>query len=151
VEHVGSQCHLRLHYGTIRLQETLYNALDRIFDQTGIFRGVFSIRISLTSPEGSAELRWGGGGRGAQRHVLPVNEPIKTGALSARARSRGQNSVVEIIASQPFGPQCRHFLKYFRARLFGSKSRLSCPCTMSVLSIPMREALHDSPTNLNFD
>jgi hypothetical protein len=34
------------------------------------------------------------GGGGAQRPVLHVNEPKKTGARSARARTRGQNPLV---------------------------------------------------------
>ncbi len=37
-----------------------------------------------------------GGAGGAQRLVLPVNTPKKTGARSERARSRGQNSLVEL-------------------------------------------------------
>ncbi len=42
-------------------------------------------------PEGSAKLRWGGG---AQRPVGRGNESKKTGARSARARTRGQNPLV---------------------------------------------------------
>ncbi len=40
----------------------------------------------------AAKLRWAGGG--AQRPVSRVNEPKKTGARSARARTRGQNPLV---------------------------------------------------------
>ncbi len=40
---------------------------------------------------GAAKLRWVGG---AQRPVGRVNEPNKTGARSARARTRGQNPLV---------------------------------------------------------
>jgi hypothetical protein len=40
---------------------------------------------------GAAKLRWGGG---AQRPVLRVYDPKKTGARSARARTRGQNPLV---------------------------------------------------------
>ncbi len=36
----------------------------------------------------------GGGGGGAQRPVWRGNEPKKTGARSARARTRGQNPLV---------------------------------------------------------
>jgi hypothetical protein len=42
--------------------------------------------------EGAAKLRWVGG---AQRPVGHVNEPNKTGARSARARTRGQNPLVK--------------------------------------------------------
>jgi hypothetical protein len=42
--------------------------------------------------EGAAKLRWVGG---AQRPVGRVNEPNKTGARSARARTRGQNPLVK--------------------------------------------------------
>ena len=66
-------------------------------------------------PEGSAKLRWArrgaeilcifrgqirsseaamGGDGGAQRPVWRGNEPKKTGARSARARTRGQNTLV---------------------------------------------------------
>jgi hypothetical protein len=45
---------------------------------------VFSINI---------EGRMGGGG-GEQHHVLRVKEPKKTGAYSARVRTRGQNPLV---------------------------------------------------------
>ncbi len=38
-----------------------------------------------------------GGGGGAQRPVRRGNEPKKTGARSARARTRGQNPLVENI------------------------------------------------------
>jgi hypothetical protein len=41
---------------------------------------------------GAAKLRWAGGG--AQRPALQVNELKKTGARSARARTRGQNQLV---------------------------------------------------------
>jgi hypothetical protein len=37
-----------------------------------------------------------GGAGGAQRLVLPVNNPKKTFARSARARMRDQNSLVEL-------------------------------------------------------
>ncbi len=40
---------------------------------------------------GAAKLRWAGG---AQRPVWRANEPKKTGARSARARTRGQNPLV---------------------------------------------------------
>jgi hypothetical protein len=40
---------------------------------------------------GAAKLRWA---RGAQRPVGRGNEPKKTGARSARARTRGQNPLV---------------------------------------------------------
>ncbi len=40
---------------------------------------------------GAAKLRWAGG---AQRPVGRGNEPKKTGARSARARTRGQNPLV---------------------------------------------------------
>jgi hypothetical protein len=40
---------------------------------------------------GAPKLRWAGG---AQRPVGRVNEPKKTGARSARARTRGQNLLV---------------------------------------------------------
>jgi hypothetical protein len=40
----------------------------------------------------AAKLRWAGGG--AQRPVWLFNEPKKTGARSARARTRGQNPLV---------------------------------------------------------
>ena len=43
---------------------------------------------------GAAKLRGAGG---AQRPVRRVNEPKKTGARSARARTRGQNPLVSII------------------------------------------------------
>jgi hypothetical protein len=46
-------------------------------------------------PEGSAKLRWAGGG--AQRPVGRGNESKKTGARSARARTRGQNPLVYFI------------------------------------------------------
>jgi hypothetical protein len=39
---------------------------------------------------GAAKLRW----EGAQRPFWRVNEPKKTGARSARARTRGQNPLV---------------------------------------------------------
>jgi hypothetical protein len=39
----------------------------------------------------AAKLRWAGG---AQRPVWRGNEPKKTGAHSARARTRGQNPLV---------------------------------------------------------
>jgi hypothetical protein len=42
----------------------------------------------------AAKLRWAGG---AQRPVLPGNVPKKTGARSARARTRGQNPLVNHI------------------------------------------------------
>ncbi len=41
---------------------------------------------------GAAKLRWAGG---AQRPVGRGNEPKKTGARSARARTRGQNPLVK--------------------------------------------------------
>jgi hypothetical protein len=41
--------------------------------------------------EGASKLRWAGG---AQRPVGRVNEPNKTGMRSARARTRGQNPLV---------------------------------------------------------
>jgi hypothetical protein len=41
---------------------------------------------------GAAKLRWAG--RGTQRPIWHVNEPNKTGARSARARTRGQNPLV---------------------------------------------------------
>jgi hypothetical protein len=41
---------------------------------------------------GAAKLRWAGGG--AQRPVRGGDEPKKTGARSARARTRGQNPLV---------------------------------------------------------
>ncbi len=44
---------------------------------------------------GSSEAAMGGGG--AQRPVCHVNEPNKTGARSARARTRGQNPLVPIM------------------------------------------------------
>jgi hypothetical protein len=40
-----------------------------------------------------AKLRWAGGG--AQRPVWRANESKKTGARSARARTRGQNPLVD--------------------------------------------------------
>ncbi len=43
---------------------------------------------------GAAKLRWA---RGAQRPVGRGNEPKKTGARSARARTRGQNPLVRNI------------------------------------------------------
>ncbi len=42
-----------------------------------------------------------GGAGGAQRPVLRVNEPIGTGARSARARTRGQNPLVINIQRRP--------------------------------------------------
>ncbi len=45
--------------------------------------------------EGSAKLRWAVGG--AQRPVGRGNESKKTGARSARARTRGQNPLVVAI------------------------------------------------------
>jgi hypothetical protein len=48
------------------------------------FRGFFLHGILYYSPEGSAKLRWVVGG--AQRPVLRVFGPKKTGAHSARAR-----------------------------------------------------------------
>jgi hypothetical protein len=44
---------------------------------------------------GVAKLQWPGWGGGAQRPVWHVNEPKKTGARSARARTRGQNPLVD--------------------------------------------------------
>jgi hypothetical protein len=41
---------------------------------------------------GAAKLRWAGG---AQRPFWRANEPKKTGARSARARTRGQNLLVK--------------------------------------------------------
>ncbi len=41
-----------------------------------------------------AAMGWGGG---AQRPVWRINEPKKTGARSARARTRGQNPLVSYI------------------------------------------------------
>jgi hypothetical protein len=40
-----------------------------------------------------------GGGRGAQRPIWGVSEIKKMGARSARARTRGQNPLVEYICS----------------------------------------------------
>jgi hypothetical protein len=40
------------------------------------------------------KLRWAMGGGGAQRPVWRGNEPKKTGARSARARTRGQDPLV---------------------------------------------------------
>ncbi len=64
-------------------------ALSRIFPQTWINHGFFSIyhyyrRMDQRSCDGR--------GGGAQRLVLPVNEPKKT---SARESMRGQNPLVE--------------------------------------------------------
>ena len=42
----------------------------------------------------SSEAAMGRGGVGAQRPVLRGNEPKRTGARSARARTRGQNPLV---------------------------------------------------------
>ncbi len=55
-----------------------------VFSQTGIFSG-FSLE--------KRQLYRAGRGEGAQRLVLRVNEPKKTGACSTRAR-RGPNPLV---------------------------------------------------------
>ncbi len=49
--------------------------------------------LFLGDEQEAAKLRLTGGG-GAQRPFWRVNEPIKTGARSARARMRGQNPLV---------------------------------------------------------
>ena len=49
----------------------------------------------------SSEAAMGGGEVGAQRPVLRSNELKKTGARSARARTRGQNPLVVIIFDIP--------------------------------------------------
>jgi hypothetical protein len=51
-------------------------------------------RLSLLSPEGSVKLNRRGGGA---HRPLCVYKPKKTGAHSARARTRGQNPLVLII------------------------------------------------------
>jgi len=51
-----------------------------------------SVNIRFFIFVGAAKLRWAGGG--AQRPVGRGNEPKKTGARSARARTRGQNPLV---------------------------------------------------------
>jgi len=59
------------------------------FCQTGIFTG-FSLRLFFVIEEEQRSWdRLGGGG--AQRPIRCVDEPKKTGARSARARTRGQN------------------------------------------------------------
>jgi hypothetical protein len=61
----------------------------RIYPYVAIFRGFLlhgtpkRVKVLFYSPEGSAKLRWVGGG--AQRPVLRVFAPKKTGAHSARA------------------------------------------------------------------
>ncbi len=52
---------------------------------------LFLETVNFYSFEGASKLRWAGG---AQRPVGRVNEPNKTGARSARARTRGQNPLV---------------------------------------------------------
>jgi hypothetical protein len=79
--------------------------LWRIFCQTGTFRGVSSTYPSLGLKEDILFLEYfvifGGcseaamGGLGAQRPVRRGNAPKKTGARSARARTRGQNPLVD--------------------------------------------------------
>ncbi len=66
--------------------------LPRIFSQTGIFRRIFSIRYINIIFRGSSEDVVGAGG--AQRPPMHVNGPKKTGARSARARKRDQDSLV---------------------------------------------------------
>jgi hypothetical protein len=44
---------------------------------------------------GVVKLQWPGWGGGAQRPVWHVTEPKKTAARSARARTRGQNPLVD--------------------------------------------------------
>ena len=63
----------------------LYRTFADFFPQTRVF-----LYVSLMSPEGSAM----GGGGGAQRPVLRVTEPNKTGTRSARAHTRGQKWLV---------------------------------------------------------
>jgi hypothetical protein len=55
--------------------------------------GPSSTDIFLGVKQETAKLRWARRG-GAQRPVLRVNEPKKTDARSARARTRGQNPLV---------------------------------------------------------
>jgi hypothetical protein len=66
--------------------------LSRIFSQTVIFRG-FSLKIIVIAAR-NGEAAIGGAGR-AQRLVLRVDESKKTGARSARARTRGKNPLVQ--------------------------------------------------------
>ncbi len=58
------------------------------------------LKEDILFPEIVYFLFWGeqrscDGREGAQRPVRPGNEPKKTGARSARARTRGQNPLVE--------------------------------------------------------
>jgi hypothetical protein len=50
-----------------------------------------------------------GGGGEAQRPLSPVNRPKKTGARSARARTRGQNSLVTNIWHCRAGTSCKYY------------------------------------------
>jgi hypothetical protein len=59
----------------------------------GIFRGVFSILYIREDQRKISEAAMSGIGI-AQRHALRVNEPQKTGARSARARTHGQKPQV---------------------------------------------------------
>ncbi len=53
---------------------------------------LFLERVYFLILGGAAKLRWEGG---AQRPVRRGNEPKKTGARSARVRTRGQNPLVK--------------------------------------------------------
>ncbi len=94
--HVGSQCHLELHYWTI--WEVVH------------FRGFFSPKVGLFFAWGFSLLYTYiiniagriseaamGGARGAQRSVLRVKEPKKMGARTARARTRVQNPLYKFV------------------------------------------------------
>jgi hypothetical protein len=79
-------------YMTIR---ELYRTFADCFPNLDFSRGF--LYISERSSEGSAMLRLVERGGGAQRHVLPLYESKQMDARCARARTRGQNPLVQYI------------------------------------------------------